>query len=115
MSTAPTAGAHAAGGGPVTERGSAVYRACVDRNAVPPFQLALVERTRALLALRTNQRLGIAFDASREALERRSRDLELLVTTDAPAFVRLAQEHGLGERDLDALALIAAPHLDDTI
>jgi hypothetical protein len=87
----------------------------VDRNAVPPFQLALVERTRALLALRTNQRLGIAFDASREALERRSRELELLVTTDAPAFVRFAQEHGLGERELDALALIAAPHLDDTI
>jgi ATP-dependent 26S proteasome regulatory subunit len=87
----------------------------VSQQVVLEFQIALVERVRALLEAHTSQRAGIAFDGSRTQVERRSREIRAIVDAHALPFITRVKALDLGERELDALSLIAAPHLDDSI
>jgi hypothetical protein len=86
-----------------------------DRESIVAFQTAVVERVRALLEVRTSLRVGSSFDGTRARYEKCCAEIRAIIDRHELPFMARAQALGLGEREIDALGLIAAPHLDNSI
>lgn len=86
-----------------------------DRDAMVAFQVALVERTRAILAFRIAERSGGNLDAARDVVKHWTAGVRTLISQFTFPFITMCDTLGVGQRHQDALAVIAAPHLDDTI
>ncbi len=86
------------------------------REIAVAFQVSLVERMRAILAFRQAERAGAAdrLPALEERIAACTRLVDELREAHDPPFARACAALRLSQRERDALALIAAPHLDDT-
>jgi AAA+ superfamily predicted ATPase len=84
------------------------------REIMVAFQVAVVERMRAMVAFRGIERAGGDLGPLRDEVQQWSVAIREIVAQHAIPFIALCDALGLGQRERDALVLVAAPHLDGT-
>ncbi len=86
------------------------------RDVSVAFQVALLERLRAILAFRAAERAGESERLAElhDHIAAATARADELREAHALPFARACAALGLAQRERDALVLVAAPHLDDT-